>query len=368
MKNIKNYENIYHLSHIDLDGYASQLILNEFFKMNFLKNNISFYNVDYGNANKELNIIFKKMLEKKEETHYLFITDLALNENEVKKINNFKKGNKHINVEIKALDHHKTSKKLAEDNEWLNLDIQNCATRMTYHFLTQSFQKNKFLNNLSLLVQAHDLWEENSIYFNKRNFLRNTIFTFLIKYPDIIKKKQIEQYLFVIKKIGEKLINDITVTQIQREIYDINTDFIKNKIEDKYAKNKDLSYEEKLYRFFYLEIKKKQETELKEFYINDKKGICLFDLGESFQHVSKHFLKGDKSLDFVLHMKKTKKLSLRSKKGVDVEKIAKQYFNGGGHENASGGKLDTEEEILSQSQANNYFVNNYKNFNQQIEL
>ena len=32
------------------------------------------------------------------------------------------------------------------------------------------------------------------------------------------------------------------------------------------------------------------------------------------------------------------KISLRSKGNIDVNQIAKKYFNGGGHKNASGGK------------------------------
>ena len=34
------------------------------------------------------------------------------------------------------------------------------------------------------------------------------------------------------------------------------------------------------------------------------------------------------------------KFSFRSKGQVDVNKIARAYFNGGGHKNAAGGRLD----------------------------
>ena len=52
------------------------------------------------------------------------------------------------------------------------------------------------------------------------------------------------------------------------------------------------------------------------------------------------------------------KISLRSKGNFDVNKLSREYFNGGGHINAAGGKLD-----MSIEKAREYFLNLLPKFN-----
>jgi phosphoesterase RecJ-like protein len=48
------------------------------------------------------------------------------------------------------------------------------------------------------------------------------------------------------------------------------------------------------------------------------------------------------------------RISIRSKKGISANRCAAQYFNGGGHENAAGGRLDIPSDIVSLSAAAAY--------------
>lgn len=48
------------------------------------------------------------------------------------------------------------------------------------------------------------------------------------------------------------------------------------------------------------------------------------------------------------------RVSIRSKKGISANRCAAQYFNGGGHENAAGGRLDIPSDIVSLSAAAAY--------------
>ena len=50
------------------------------------------------------------------------------------------------------------------------------------------------------------------------------------------------------------------------------------------------------------------------------------------------------------------RVSVRSKRGISANRFAMQYFNGGGHENAAGGKLFYEEEMASPEDAEAYIL------------
>ena len=56
------------------------------------------------------------------------------------------------------------------------------------------------------------------------------------------------------------------------------------------------------------------------------------------------------------------RVSLRSKKGVSANFLAASRFNGGGHENASGGRLEFNDEIADISQAREYTIQCMKEF------
>ena len=56
------------------------------------------------------------------------------------------------------------------------------------------------------------------------------------------------------------------------------------------------------------------------------------------------------------------RVSVRSKKGTSAQQLARQYFHGGGHENAAGGKLFIGEDITAPDQAAGYVEQALKTF------
>ena len=56
------------------------------------------------------------------------------------------------------------------------------------------------------------------------------------------------------------------------------------------------------------------------------------------------------------------RVSIRSKKGTSANRCARLYFNGGGHENAAGGKLYMPADIKNISEAAEYIVRNTSKF------
>ena len=56
------------------------------------------------------------------------------------------------------------------------------------------------------------------------------------------------------------------------------------------------------------------------------------------------------------------RVSIRSKKGVSANQMAKEYFHGGGHENAAGGKLLCQRDILAKFRAGAFLKRSLKAF------
>ncbi|MFA8027794.1 3',5'-cyclic-nucleotide phosphodiesterase, partial [Helicobacter pylori] len=106
---------VYHLSHIDLDGYACQLVSKQFFK------NIQCYNANYGReVSARIYEILNAIAQSKESKFLILISDLNLNLNEAQylqdKIQEHRLQNK--NIQIQLLDHHISGKEVAESFHW----------------------------------------------------------------------------------------------------------------------------------------------------------------------------------------------------------------------------------------------------------
>ena len=62
------------------------------------------------------------------------------------------------------------------------------------------------------------------------------------------------------------------------------------------------------------------------------------------------------------------RVSVRSKKGTSANRCARLHFNGGGHENAAGGKLMIPQNIASISEAGQYIeTHTHEFFNRENE-
>ncbi|MCK4874534.1 MAG: phosphoesterase, partial [Sulfurimonas sp.] len=150
-------ETIHHLSHTDLDGYGCQLI------MKYTPYKLFNYNANYGaEVKQKLDMILENILKSNNKSRIL-ITDLNLTSdesrwlnNEVNKLNDNKK-----DITITLLDHHGSGEDSSNKYEWYYLDIDRCATKITYDYAKEHFEldepswMNKFVN----VVNAVDLWK-----------------------------------------------------------------------------------------------------------------------------------------------------------------------------------------------------------------
>lgn len=152
---------IYHLSHIDLDGYSCQLV------MRYTPYKIFNYNANYGAEVKQKLELILENINKSNSSATILITDLNLTfdesrwlNNEVKMMNENKK-----DITLTLLDHHGSGEDSANKYEWYFLDTSRCATKITYDYALEHFEldeptwMNKFVN----VVNAVDLWKQDEV-------------------------------------------------------------------------------------------------------------------------------------------------------------------------------------------------------------
>ena len=89
-----------------------------------------------------------------------------------------------------------------------------------------------------------------------------------------------------------------------------------------------------------------QKKELCTIFYNDKKGFLSYSMG-GVSVLANLFLRTNKEYDFYLDVNPRGNVSLRANGNCDVSEMSRELFNGGGHKNASGGKIEGFKESFS---------------------
>jgi len=322
----------YHLSHTDLDGYTCQYIASRYL------NNIFFFNANYGaEVLAKLEEIISRISGSDAKKFLILITDLNLNVDEgrflQKEVEILKESGK--DVAIQLLDHHGSGKDCAQQFEWYFLDTTKSATKITWeHFAKNYTPKSKTeiekMARLIDAVNAIDIWLENEELFefgkvcmrmiNNSNELGRVIFDNENReYKFGLLKKAIP----FVSKIGGHIKLDDSLHRIKKRLLseerknDIIDNIISKKVVDLLSKNKDR------YSIYY----------------QGKLGILTYGLG-SISTIANQFLKENGEFFFFIDIGPKGHCSLRASGKFDVSVMSKELFNGGGHPNASGGKIE----------------------------
>ncbi|HHD81693.1 MAG TPA: phosphoesterase, partial [Campylobacterales bacterium] len=153
--------NIYHLSHIDLDGYGCQYLVNACFSENS-EYKLESYNANYGPEVKArleeiiTNINREKFVGNDSE-HLILVTDLNLTTKEARWL---EEQAINIGAKIQLLDHHGSGEKTAEQYAWYYLDTKRCATLITYEWLKKHYlfdEENEYAQIVKA-INAIDIW------------------------------------------------------------------------------------------------------------------------------------------------------------------------------------------------------------------
>ncbi|EJC07456.1 3',5'-cyclic-nucleotide phosphodiesterase [Helicobacter pylori] len=339
---------VYHLSHIDLDGYACQLVSKQFFK------NIQCYNANYGReVSARIYEILNAIAQSKESEFLILISDLNLNLNEAQylqdKIQEHRLQNK--NIQIQLLDHHISGKEVAESFHWYFLDTNRCATKIVYEFLKKHYallepKNTTWLEPLVEMVNSVDIWDA-------------------------------QGYGFELGKVCMRMINQSS--ELNRFMFDDeNRDYKLKLLEEVknylFLENSPVAYDNDLFRLKKIALGGDPDTETMDnissnaqthllslkkhdcsVYYQDKKGFLSYSMG-GISVLANLFLTQNPDFDFYIDVNSKGNVSLRANGNCDVCELSQMCFNGGGHRNASGGKIDGFRESF-----------NYRDIKEQIE-
>lgn len=322
---------VLHLSHIDLDGYGAQYVAKHFF------DNISFFNANYG---KEVMVRIQEMLklckESKEKTLFL-ITDLNLTLEEAEflqeqiselKINGY-------DIILMLLDHHISGAMSAEKFHWYYLDNSRSACKITFDTLNQHYplldcNSQNWLNDFSTMVNSVDIWQKEGEFFEFGKVAMGMIanlkdpnrFMFETQNREIkfALLEEIKNFLYLCNAEVEF---DNALFGIKKQVFGGNP---KTQTMDTILSNYLVALLEKI----------KEQCSI---YYQDKKGFLSYMLG-SVSIIGNQFLVQNPDFVFFLDVNTRGNISLRANGEFDVSALASEKFNGGGHKNASGGKID----------------------------
>ena len=322
---------IYHLSHIDLDGYSCQLVMREAYT------NMSFYNANYGaEVSERLNEILEAIRQKKENAS-LLITDLNLTmdeskwlDKEIQKLRDYEK----IEVKLQLLDHHGSGEDSAKKFAWYFLDTMRSATQITYDYALEHFEisddAKKWLPPYVAIVDAVDLWhqEKHDAFEYGKVCMRL-----------VTETRELNRVMFATEDRAYKLALLYEAAQmLPLDNSNILLDDTIHALKKNYFRKDHDDTLDNLGTAYIVELLGQQKKD-KTIYYKGYKGFLSYALGNT-SIVGNAFLNTFDEYDFIVDVGPRGTMSLRANNKVSVSLIAKEWAGGGGHPNASGGRIN----------------------------
>ena len=321
-------QHVYHLSHIDLDGYGCQYLSQQCF------NTIECYNANYG---PEVTARLEEMVKKIEQDKFLYgddvealilITDLNLTSKEGNRI---EKEAVRIGAKLQLLDHHATGASAAERFAWYKLDTSRCATLITYDWLQEhyDFDKTNDLATIVKAINAIDIWVSDDELFEYGKVMLGMI----------SGAREVNRILFPAQDRAFKLsLIEAAKERVESVNAPIQLDDDLHQIKKSFFKQKENNTKDNLVAFYVTDLLTQDKQRLT---INYKgyKGILGYNVGNT-SIIGNTCMLNNPDYDFYMDVNFRGNFSLRSNNKLDVSQMAAHIGNGGGHPNASGGKLE----------------------------
>lgn len=322
---------IYHLSHVDLDGYSCQLVMREAY------NNMEFFNANYGaEVGERLNEILEVIRDKKESASIL-ITDLNLTmdesiwlSKEIEKLRDYEK----IDVKLQLLDHHGSGEDSAKKFDWYFLDTQRSATQITYDYALENFEfpddTKIWLPPYVAIVDAVDLWHQEKHDAFEYGKVCMRLVTETRELNRVMFAKEDRAYkLALLYEAAQILPLDNSNILLDDTIHALKKNYFRKDHDDTL---------DNLGTAYIVELLGKQKTD-NTIYYKGYKGFLSYALGNT-SIIGNAFLTTFDEYDFIVDVGPRGTMSLRANNKVNVSLIAKEWAGGGGHPNASGGRIN----------------------------
>ncbi|RLA77374.1 MAG: phosphoesterase [Epsilonproteobacteria bacterium] len=320
--------NIHHLSHIDLDGYSCQLI------MKYTPYNITNYNANYGAEVKSKLDLILENIRKAKKPATILITDLNLTADESRWLTNeVSKMNQSSNykVSITLLDHHGSGEESAKKYDWYFLDVERCATKITYDYVKENFEFNEpvWMEKYVNVVDAVDLWKQEEV----ENFEYGKVCMRLVT-----ETRELNRVMFAVEDSNYKLSLLLEATKLLDEdnaaiLLDEKIHAIKKEF---FREDKDDTLDNLATKYVVSLLGSKRDTHT--IYYKGYRGYLSYGVGNT-SIVGNGFLLAYPEYDFIVDVSYRGTMSLRANNQVSVAQISKEWANGGGHPNAAGGRI-----------------------------
>lgn len=321
-------QNVYHLSHIDLDGYGCQYLSQQCFK------NIHCYNANYGpEVTARLGEIVNKIKQEKflhgdNFEALILITDLNLT---TKEGNWIEQEAMRIGAKLQLLDHHATGASAAERFAWYKLDTTRSATKITYSWLQEHymFDKNHDLATIVQAINAIDIWLNDDPLFEYGKVMLGMI----------SGAREINRILFPLQDRAFKLsLIEAAKQRVNEKDAPIKLDDDLHQIKKAFFRQEENNTKDNLVASYVTELLTKDKQRLTIQY-KGYKGILGYNVGNT-SIIGNACMVANDDYDFYMDINFRGNFSLRSNNKMDVSKMAAHIGNGGGHPNASGGKIE----------------------------
>ncbi|MCI5968131.1 DHH family phosphoesterase [Helicobacter sp.] len=329
---------VYHLSHIDLDGYGCQMVSNAFYKQAFKDCKLHFYNANYGReVGARLEQIYKDIKAQSVGSKaHILVSDLNLTLEECEKLTQavLELNLNGFSVTFELLDHHKSGQECALKYPWYVLDTKRCATKIVYDTLLERYglsdSTKAWLEPMVEMVNSIDLWLENGFAFEFGKVAMRLI----------VEAKEFNRFMFDDEDREYKLaLLSASVRFLSQEnghilldnaILEMKKCFLKGSLFSDTLDNLVSRYQCELLA---------QKAESCSVYWGEYRGFLSYSIG-NISVLANLFLKNNPKFHFFMDLSARGNVSLRANNACDVSLLAKQCFNGGGHPNASGGKIE----------------------------
>ena len=318
---------IYHLSHIDLDGYSCQLV------MQHTPHSLHFYNANYGEEVPErLRQIVEALAHEREAM--ILVTDLNLTveesrwlDAEVTRLNDA--GRK---ITLQLLDHHGSGKESAARFPWYSLDTERSATKITYDYAKQKgWLENEpvWMAPYVAVVNAVDLW----LQHETDNFEYGKVLMRLVS-----ETRELNRTIFAEQDRRYKL---SLLTEAAGMMHLPNAPIVLDEkihlMKKGFFRETEDNTLDNLVTKYIVELLGQMRNGMTIYY-RGYRGFLSYAVGNT-SIIGNGFLVAYPEYDFIVDISPRGTMSLRANNQVDVSLIAKEWAGGGGHPNASGGRI-----------------------------
>ncbi len=315
---------VYHLSHTDLDGYSCQLITKRCFE------DITYFNSNYGTEIRERLEEIIELIEKDSAKEFMIIvTDLNLSLEDARFIDEWV-SSCGKDVELVLLDHHKTGFECSQKYGWYYLDSSRSATKITYDYFVERGCDIEDLGEYVDVVNAIDIWIKDSELFEFGKVCMRLVSNAREINRVHFKERNSKYIFFLLEEAREYLVLNSPHIVLDNDIHHLKKRF--------FIDEEDNTLENLVSNFVVNELTKRAK-EL-EVHYNGYIGVLTYKIG-NVSIIGNDFLVRNPEFDFFMDINGRGNISLRANNKMDVSKMAKELFGGGGHSNASGARFES---------------------------